>query len=176
MAGRNQEALYRTLCRELAAAENVAELQPLVRARQLGVSEPGRALIAIAVHARSTWPAFVIAVGSQHLGLGLARELAHRCAAASYAFIGRWRDPQRAYRHTLTELHRGLQCALLLREVASSVREPRVVRWCDDMIPRRTELITRAEQALAWFVTSVERDRIRPPTRLRLSVMQRGAW
>ena len=176
MAHQNQAALYRTLCRELADAENLAELQPLMRARQLWVSEPGRALIAIAVHVRSTWPAYVVAVGTQRLGLGLARELAQQCAAASYALVGRWREPQRAYRHTLTELHRGLQCALLLRELASTVRETRVVRWCDDMIPRRAELIAHAEQALGWFATSMGRATVRPPTRLRLSVMQSGAW
>ncbi len=175
MADPKDTALLRALCRELAAAENRAELEPLVRARQLGVSSPAAAMIAIAVHARSVWPAFVIAAGTHELGLGLGRELATALASARYAVVDRWRDPQRAYRKTLSELHRGVHCAQLLREVATLIGRPRLVRWCDDMLPRRIELLDHANAAIAWFASHTQRDAIQPPRRLHLLRLQGGA-
>ncbi len=159
-----QVALHHELCRELAAAELAAELQTQACARQLGSSAPADALTAVATHAQSTWAAYVAAAGQQELGLGIARELGKALATAKYAFVDRWRQPQRAFRATLTDLHRGVECARLLRELAFAIGKPRLVRWCDDMIPRRVELIDQAEQTLGWFA-------VLAPRRLRLASM-----
>lgn len=142
--------LYRKLCRELAQAEQAADLHPRRQARQLGNTAPANAFLDIADHARSWWPAYRAAAGHA-LGLGAGVTVGKMFSAIRYVAVDRWIDAQRAYRGTLLGLRHGVDCARLLGEVATDVGNAPLVRWCDEMLEGRLLLLAEAERALAWF-------------------------
>ncbi len=144
--------LRRKLARELAQSEKDAMLHTVREARRLGDVPPARALREIAAHAKALEPRFEsLMTRDQTLGLGVGRAVGHLFSALRHFFFDRLIDTERSFRATLLGLRHGVDAARLLREVALRAGDPRLVRFCDELLVDRLCLLEHAEQTLTWF-------------------------
>lgn len=122
-------------------------------ARRLGDVPPARALEALGQHARSHQGQLdTVACRRQpERGLQIARAIGQTFSALRTLLFDRLIDMERSYRGTLLGFRHGVDTARLLREVALKVGDQPLVRFIDEWMPRRLELLAQAERALAWF-------------------------
>jgi hypothetical protein len=163
------ERLRAKLCRELAQSERSADVHSRREARRLGDIPPSRALHALGEHARAQRQRFD-AIANQRqpqTGLQIARAIGQVFSALRNLLFDRMIDSERSYRGTLLGFRHGVDTVRLLREVAVRLGDDRLVEFCDDWLPRRVELVTRAERQLAWFADVPSRA-LRSGTRVAL--------
>jgi hypothetical protein len=147
------QKLQSKLCRELAQSERSADVHTRREARRLGDIPPARALQALGEHARVQRQRFdAIATERQaESGLQLARVFGGMFSTLRHLLFDRMIDSERSYRGTLLGFRHGVDTVRLLREVAVRLGDDRLLRFCDEWLPRRLELIGEAERQLSWF-------------------------
>jgi hypothetical protein len=147
------QKLQAKLCRELAQSERSADVHTRREARRLGDIPPARALLALGEHARTERERFDGLANERQpeSGLDMARAVGRVFSALRNYLFDRLIDSERSYRGTLLGVRHGIDTARLLREVAVRLGDERIVKFCDEWLPRRLDLVARAERELAWF-------------------------
>lgn len=140
------------LLAELYELEEDGYRLALREAKRIGTGPPADALRAIAGHANETLEELPGIARARNVRLGSLRALVldtiRRIRDVGWA---RFAIPERAYRRTLTALHRSADFVELVRIVATAEDDDALATWCDRWLRGRERLISSVARQLGWF-------------------------
>jgi hypothetical protein len=144
--------LHDKLVRESTQAEHDAVIHGKREAHRQGPGAPADALLAIAAHAETIEAQLrAVTAANQPFGTAVALVVAKIFSNVREHVVDHVLAHERTYRATLLGMRHGLDAAILLRDVAGEAGRSELHDVLDAMVPRRSELLDDAVEALGWF-------------------------
>lgn len=152
--------MAKSLCHELAQAEQSARVHPLREARRLGDIPPARALIAVSNHARSLQPRLEALLSTRIDAPGIGRLAGESLSRIRQLVVDRVLTTQQSFRFTLIGITHGVDGARLLRAVAEQRDDQPLETFCAELLRTRIALLEDAHAALAWFAQNAREGQL----------------
>lgn len=154
--GAEAHELLESLMRELFQTEESAVSHPRVEAERLGGSTPpGRAMLAVAAHAKEALAelprlarAHDLPVSAGGLAVGKIFSIT-RDALADLLLTS-----EKSYRGTVLGMRHGVDLVELMRYLAHKEGDLEIEAWCSEWLARRRPLIEAAARELSWFAAN----------------------
>jgi hypothetical protein len=156
---------------ELFQSERSASRHPVVEAERAGNLPPSLPMELVAAHAIRALSELEVLSKDRDLEVGTAmRALGRSLSAIRNRFTDLTLRREQSYRFTMLGIRHGIDAVRLLRHIALERDDPELVRWTEQWLEERVQLIAQAEAQLSWFARFPE-EAIAP---IRQSVLARG--
>ncbi|HEY6561845.1 MAG TPA: hypothetical protein VI072_31460 [Polyangiaceae bacterium] len=156
---------------ELFQSERSASRHPVVEAERVGDAPPSRPMQLVAAHATRALSELEVLSQDRDLEVGTAmRALGRSLSAIRNRFADLTLRREQSYRFTMLGIRHGIDTVRLLRDIALERDDTELVRWTEQWLEERVQLIAQAEAQLSWFARFPE-EAIAP---IRQSVLARG--
>jgi hypothetical protein len=161
-----QRALLDTLLVELFRIERSA-IASQRESQRYGSTPPGRALLAIARHAREEVSELEqLAQIDRHRMPKAAAAASQLYTTVRDAVLDRMISVEKSYRGTLIELNHALDLVTLIRYLAKETGDHDLATWSKRWIAERRPLVEAAQRELVWFAQNPAVASSRPSARL----------
>jgi hypothetical protein len=137
---------------ELFQSERSASRHPLVEAERIGDTPPALPMQLVAAHATRALSELEVLSQDRDLEVGTGMRALGRALSAMrnrVADLGLRRE--QSYRFTMLGIRHGIDTVRLLREIALERDDPELVRWSEQWLEERLQLIGETEAQLRWF-------------------------
>lgn len=151
------DALLRSLGRELFQTEMSAAAHCRREAKRLGETPVASALTKVAKHAEEVLKELPDFAPRHGMPLSIAGMTVGQIFSTTREFIAdRLIRRERSYRGTLIGIRHGLDLVRLLQHCARQRADSELFHWCEQWLEIRSELALGVEAELDWFATHPE--------------------
>ncbi len=144
--------LFSSVVAELFQSERSASRHPVVEAARAADTPPSLPMQLVAAHATRALSELEVLSQDRDLEIGTGMRALGRALSGirnRVADLGLRRE--QSYRFTMLGIRHGIDTVRLLREIAIERDDTELVRWTEQWLEERLQLIGQAEAQLNWF-------------------------